>query len=242
MKIFVSDTYEGMSRKACSDLLDAIQGIEFPLICPASGDTPAGLYKELVIRKQQDNLPLTGWSFVGLDEWVGMNEKDEGSCKFHLDNQLFRPLQVMEEDVCFFNGREKNLDLECERVEQYIQTRGGIDLAIVGLGMNGHVGMNEPNTVPSLGTHIAAIDPETQKVGQKYFTEKKALTLGLTLGIANILASKYIYLLVNGSKKAGIVKKVIEGEISAGIPASLLRHHEGLSIYLDSAAAQLLGS
>jgi glucosamine-6-phosphate isomerase len=242
MNIIVADTYEEMSRLACNDLLTAIREIEFPLICPASGDTPAGLYKELVIRKRQDTLSVAGWSFVGLDEWVGMNEYDEGSCKFHLDKQLFRPLQVKEENVCFFNGREKDLDIECARVEQFIQSQGGIDLAVVGLGLNGHVGMNEPNTIPSLRTHIAAIDPETQQVGQKYFTEKKMLTQGITLGIANILASKYIYLLVSGSKKAGIVKKVIEGEIKMEIPASLLRQHEGLRIYLDAEAAQLLGS
>jgi glucosamine-6-phosphate isomerase len=242
MKLIVADSYEEMSRQACQDLIDAVQGIEFPLICPASGDSPAGLYRELVLRYRQNNLPVAGWSFVGLDEWVGMNESDEGSCKFHLNNQLFRPLQIKEDRICFFDGRQKNLELECTRAEKFIQTKGGIDLAIVGLGLNGHVGMNEPDTIPSLRTHVSAIDPETQQIGQKYFTEKKTLTKGITLGIANILASKHIYLLVSGSRKAGIVKKVIEGDITGKVPASFLRRHEGLRIYLDSAAASLLDS
>jgi len=117
---------------------------------------------------------------------------------------------------------------------------GGITAAIVGLGMNGHVGMNEPGTSPELYSHIAEIDTETQKVGQKYFKEQQHLSHGLTLGIASLMKARHIILLVNGAKKAQIVQKVLEGEISESLPASLLRKHPDLKVYLDKEAASML--
>ena len=169
-----------------------------------------------------------------------MNGNDEGSCRFHLNNQLFNPLQIAEKQISFFDGRAKDLNEECDRIENFIKEHGGIDLAIVGLGMNGHVGMNEPGTSPSLHSHVAEIDSITQQVGQKYFKEKTALSKGITLGIANLMEARNVFLLVNGKKKAEIVKQVLEGEISEQFPASFLRNHKNFSVYLDDEAASLL--
>jgi galactosamine-6-phosphate isomerase len=105
--------------------------------------------------------------------------------------------------------------------------------------MNGHIGMNEPGTSPSLRSHVTALEPITQKVGQKYFKEQQHLTEGITLGLATLMESKHIILLISGSHKAEIVRRLIKKEISKQLPASLLRNHSGLKIYLDKAAAQL---
>jgi glucosamine-6-phosphate isomerase len=240
MKIFIADTYRDMSEQATNQLLSLIEPINNPVICPASGDTPAGLYKELIEQVYKQDLNASDWNFVGLDEWGGMNGDDEGSCRFHLDNQLFRPLWIPDERVCFFNGRAKDGKKECERIESFIREHGGIDIVILGLGMNGHAGMNEPGTDPQLRSHVTDIDTQTQQVGQKYFKEKQELSKGLTLGITTILEARNIILMVSGQQKAEIVKQVLEGEISPQVPTSLLRNHPGLKVYLDKEAASLL--
>ena len=240
MKITVDDSYEQMSLIAANDLLALIQSKKNPVLCVASGDSPMGMYKELIKQVKEKDIDVSDWSFVGLDEWVGMNANDEGSCRFHLDNQLFHPLKVPENNISFFDGRANDLENECGRIENFISRHGGIDAAIVGLGMNGHIGMNEPGTDPSLRSHITDIDSITQQVGQKYFKEKRELSKGITLGLANLMEARNVFLLVSGSKKAAILKKVLEEEISQQLPAGLLRNHQNLSVYLDLEAASLL--
>lgn len=240
MKLIISKSYEHMSAKSVNDLLELILPLKNPLICTASGDTPAGLYKELIKKVNQKKMDISGWYFVSLDEWMGMNGNDEGSCRFHLNNQLFHPLDVAEKNIGFFDGRAKNPVAECNRIENFIKEHGGIDVAIVGLGMNGHVGMNEPGISPSLHAHVAEIDIMTQQVGQKYFKKEQQLTHGLTLGLASLLEARNIMLMVSGSKKAAIVQQVLEREISEQFPAGLLRRHAALSVYLDKDAAALI--
>ena len=240
MQIFVSETYEALSRRAVIHLVEYVKDVDHPLICMASGDSPAGLYKVIVDMVQQNLLDISGWHFVGLDEWAGMNGDDEGSCRFHLNNQFFHPLQIAEDRICFFDGKENDMQQECKRIEDFISQHGGIDVAIVGLGMNGHIGMNEPGVPMSLRSYIAEIDPLTQQVGQKYFKKEQKLSHGLTLGMATIMEAKEIMLVVNGAHKAEIVKQAVEGEISEQLPASYLRNHIGLSVYLDKNAARLI--
>ena len=240
MKIFVADTYEGISKKAANDMIGLMRSFKNPLLCVASGDTPEGLYKEIVDKVNKNELDISAWSFVGLDEWIGLNETDEGSCQFHLNNQLFRPLQVAKTKLSFFDGRAKDLNKEFKDVESFIRQHGGIDVSILGLGMNGHIGMNEPGSSPALRSHVTILDPITQKVGQKYFKEQRQLSEGITLGLATLMESKHIFLLVSGLHKAAIVHRLIKEEISEQLPASLLRNHPGLKIYLDKDAAQLI--
>lgn len=242
MEIFVSDTYEAMSKQAADDVIEFMKLSDEPLICTASGHSPAALYKQITYRVSQKQLNISDWYFVGLDEWVGLNGSDEGSCRYHLNRELFDPLKINNSKICFFDGRAKNLQTECENVEEFIRKHKGIDVAILGVGMNGHVGMNEPGTPPALRSHVTDLDPITQKVGQKYFKEKQQLTQGITLGLATLMEARHIILLVSGSNKAEIIKKVIEGETSQQLPASLLRHHSGLRIYLDADAAKLIES
>ena len=173
---------------------------------------------------------------------MGMNGENEGSCRFHLNKQFFDVLQIEQERICFFDGGTSNPQEECSRIENFIRQRGGIDVAILGLGMNGHVGMNEPGTQSIVRSHLAEIDPLTQQVGQKYFAQPQKLMQGLTLGIQTLKEAKHLMLIVSGANKARIVQKVLEEEISEQIPATLLRNHPGLTIYLDKPAAQFITS
>jgi galactosamine-6-phosphate isomerase len=229
-----------MGERAASDLLYLVQGMQAPLICPTSGSTPAALYSALVKQLQKGNIDYSNWRFAGLDEWAGMNGNDKGSCRQFVDQALFEPLGIHEDQVCFFNGRAADPEGECARVEQFIQQHGGLTLAIVGVGLNGHVGMNEPGTPASLRAHVAQLAEETQVVGQKYFDAPKDLSKGLTLGIATLLEAKHLFLLANGTKKAAIVQKIVYGTPDAALPATMLKDHHDFRIYLDAEAAALI--
>lgn len=242
MEIFIADTYQALSGQAADDVIQLMRSRNNPLLCAASGDTPAGLYKEIADQVNKNDLDISNWSFVGLDEWVGLNENDEGSCRFNLNEQLFDPLKTPASKISFFDGRAIDMNKECSDVESFIQQHEGIDVSILGLGMNGHIGMNEPGTSPALRSHVTNLDPVTQKVGQKYFKQQQQLKEGITLGIATLMESKHIILLVSGSHKAEIVKKMMEGDISEKLPGSLLRNHPSLKVYLDKDAASLIKS
>lgn len=154
MQIIISDTHEESSKKAADTVAACMYQKVEPLICVASGDSPAGIYRNLVTRVQHNEMDIRRWTFLGLDEWVGLNGNDEGSCRYHLNAQLFSPLKIANSQICFFDGASKNLEEQCQITESTIQKHGGIELAILGLGMNGHIGMNEPNTSALTRSHI----------------------------------------------------------------------------------------
>ncbi len=240
MKLFIADNYEELSKQAASDLISLSSGIKNPIVCAASGHTPEGLYNSVVEKVKNKEANIDNWYFLGLDEWVGMNGNDEGSCRFYINSQLLFPLNVTTEKIIFFDGRATDLQSECMRVEDFIHEHDHIHVSILGVGMNGHVGMNEPGTPIKTRSHICTLHPITQKVGQKYFNREQQLTHGITLGLGTLLESEHIILLISGQHKAPIVKELLEGEVSENIPASLLRTHPGLRVYMDKDAAQLL--
>ena len=240
MKVKIKDTYDAMSKQAAEDLLLMLQLLDKPLVCVASGASPAGLYKELVRLVKAAGTDTSTWHFVGLDEWKGMDGSDEGSCRDHLNHQLFNPLSVAEQRICFFDGRAKDIVSECQRVEDFIQQFERINVAILGIGVNGHIGMNEPGTPASLRSHVADIHPTTQQIGQKYFKEPRQLDKGLTLGIATLLEAKHLILLASGESKAKSVYEMLHAPKSEEMPATLLREHTNLLIYLEKEAAKCL--
>jgi len=240
MKIIVSENYEALSRQIAADVAEVLINLERPLFCPTSGDTPKGLYAALLDLQKAGKINFSNCLFVGLDEWTNMNGEDEGSCRQSLDVHFFGPAGIAAEQVCFFDGKNTNGEAECKKVEDFIAANGGIDLVVLGLGLNGHVGMNEPGTPADIRSHVSILDPQTAQTGQKYFTRPTALATGLTLGIATLLSAKHIFLMVNGSRKAAIVKHVVDTDATESIPATLLKGHPGFHIYLDKAAAAFI--
>jgi glucosamine-6-phosphate isomerase len=240
MKIIIQPNYQDLSTAAANKVVAIMQESSNPLCCIASGDSPKGLYQELVRQHEKENLDISHWHFVGLDEWLGMNATDEGSCVHMLENELVKPLGLLPNQFCLFDGRTQNPIEECSRVEQFIQQYHGMDIAILGLGLNGHLGLNEPGTSFTARAHVSEISPSTQSVGQKYFSSETNLTKGITLGLGSLMEAKNILLVVSGEKKASIIKRVIEGEIHPDVPASILQKHPSCYVFLDKAAAQLL--
>jgi len=240
VKIHTYHSYEELSAKAVEHVILLMSGYDKPLLCPASGDTPAGLYRELVERYDSGKFDVANWNFVGLDEWVGLNGSDKGSCRYSLDKELSHPLNIIEERIFFFDGRSANLLKECEYAEQFIREQRGSDVAILGLGMNGHIAMNEPGCTIDGRTQVVELHPITKQVGQKYFSQPKLLEEGLTLGMGTLLESKHIILMVSGKSKALIVSKMLEGSVTNDLPGSLLLNHPSVTVFLDEEAASFL--
>ncbi len=240
MKIFIDDTYEAMSKRIADDVIKIMQPLSQPLFVAASGDSPKGLYNELTQRNNASSIDISNWYFLGLDEWLGLDANDEGSCRYMLNKDLFFPLHIQEEMLCCFDGKTSEPTKECERIETFIQQSNGIDVAILGLGMNGHIGLNEPGTPASLHSHVSEIAETTKTVGQKYFSKPQTLTTGITLGLATLMKAKHLFLIVSGEKKAAILKEALQYEPTENIPATVIREHPNFCVYADAAAAQLL--
>lgn len=240
MKLIIADTYEAMSRQAAEGLLRLLQSYNKPLICTASGASPTGMYRELVHLIKTNRIDTSNWYFVGLDEWKGMNGSDEGSCRYYVNDELFGPLNINERQICFFDGRANDLEEECKKVEDFIKQHEGIDVAILGIGVNGHIGMNEPGTPAALRSHVATIHSSTQQIGQKYFKQPRQLDAGITLGLATILEAEHLMLLASGTSKAEIIAQMLPTTSNEELPASLLKHHADLRIYLDKEASKLI--
>lgn len=212
------------------------------LICLPSGDTPTGILRELVAASREGRADFGQCRFVGLDEWTGLNGKDAGSCRHYLDDSFFFPLRILPEQIAFFDGSAVDLADECERINRYIGQYGPIDVAMVGVGVNGHVGLNEPGTDRGLYAHVSELQDQTKQVAEKYFSEKVTLTNGITLGPRHLLESGTLLMIASGSKKAAVMAKALEQPFTTDCPAGLIREHPDGHVFLDrDAAAELSG-
>lgn len=240
MQVIVADNYRSLSIQAAELVASFLNESSSPLLCAASGDSPIGLYKELADLKEQAAIDVSDWAVVSLDEWIGLNLSDEGSCAYSINHTLTSPLGIPPARCCFFDGRREDTATVCSEVESFIEKHNGLDVAILGLGMNGHIGLNEPGTPATIRTHVSQLEPLTKQVGQKYFEKPMPLQQGITLGIGNLLEAKHLILVVSGTKKADIVKQLLEGPVSESLPATLFLSHPSLYIFLDKEAASKL--
>ncbi|WP_159475849.1 glucosamine-6-phosphate deaminase [Dyadobacter sp. 3J3] len=240
MKLTIYADKDAMSKATADLIVDQIHQKPDSLLCFPSGESPTIVLKYLVKYGLEGYVDFSQCRFVGLDEWIGMDEKDEGSCKHYLYSSFFNPLKINPEQITFFDGLAENPDQECKRMDTYIQENGPIDLMLVGLGMNGHIGLNEPGADFHSYAHTTELDPLTVKVAQKYFTKNTPLSGGITLGLQHFSEAKTAVLIVAGDKKADIVLKVLTEEISNKIPGTIIREHRNSFIFLDEEVASKL--
>lgn len=240
MKLTIEKDYESMSRHAARHVTELVIRKPDALICIAAGDTPKLMCKFIADTAAEKKIDFSKCYFVSLDEWVGISPQNEGSCQYFLRNNLFDPLDIPESNVRLFNPLANDLRDECVRMDEYIQSHGGIDLIVVGIGRNGHIGFNEPGVPFGKYAHVVALDETTQTVGQKYFREKTTLTKGITLGLQHLLDARRAILIANGTNKAAVIKQAIEGVVDPRMPASVIRNHQDAEVILDSDAASQL--
>jgi glucosamine-6-phosphate deaminase len=237
MKLIVAKDYDEMSRAAADLVIGQVKKKPASLICFPSGDSPAGMFRYLVVDARAGRVDFSKCFFVGLDEWVGLGSDDDGSCTQFLNEHFFGQLGIKPPQVKFFDAKAADLDAACRNMDEFVKQHGPLDVMIVGIGMNGHIGLNEPGTDFNLYAHHAALDPVTVAVGQKYFKTQTVLTEGITLGLRHLQESKMPVLIASGTKKAGIIAKALKEEITKHLPASIFQTLASSVILLDESAA-----
>jgi glucosamine-6-phosphate isomerase len=228
-----------MSGTASEDFLFTLEKISKPLICLPSGKTPVTFLRNMRnYFSRHQNHP--DWYFIGLDEWVGIGKDVKGSCRQFFDERLFIPLGISEERISFFNGIAEDLEAECRKAEKFIDAHKGIDILVLGIGSNGHLGLNEPGSDPSLHTQITALSESTILAAKDYFDQPMDIKQGITLGLKTLLEAKTVFLLASGESKSDIIKAVVEGPVNPDKPGSILQGHSNCFVYLDEKAASKL--
>ncbi|MBC1727769.1 glucosamine-6-phosphate deaminase [Listeria seeligeri] len=237
MKIVIKENPQIVAESISQKIIEIVKEKPTSLICIAGGDTPLLTIEALIKANQAGEVDFSKTKFVGLDEWVGLGRETKGSCIQTLYDAFFDRLEnVSSDQICFFDGQTADFEAECARVDAFIEACGGIDFILLGIGLNGHIGFNEPFVPVDVNCHVVELDNVTKRVMSKYFDTDLPLTHGISLGMQQILTAKEIYLVATGEKKAEIVQQVIEKEPTVSIPATLVKQAIA-TLVLDKAAA-----
>ena len=240
MALRIYEQYETLSAAAAEEIVKQVKMKPQSVLCLAAGETPRLAYEVLAASARRDNVDFSRCTFVGLDEWLGIPPENEGSCAYFLEHNLFIPLGIEVNQIKLFDGLTDDAQKECERMDTFIKTRGGIDLMLVGVGMNGHIGFNEPGAGEHLHAHVIDLDETTRSVGQKYFKQTTLLHQGITLGLRHLLESRKALMVASGKKKAAIIRRALQEPITTDLPASIIRKHPNGDTMLDQDAASAL--
>ena len=240
MQILRFKNYEELSGYMADFIVRAMKNKPNLVLCMASGSTPALTCDLLVQKLKEEQADYSKFTFLGLDEWVGLPPTNTGSCHYFFHKKILEPLQLSLSQYFLFNAMADDLRSECSKMDKLIADKGGIDIMIVGIGMNGHIGFNEPGTSFAVLSHVAELEEITKSVGQKYFDGPVKLGKGITIGFGHLMNTKKIFLMANSSKKAEVIKKTIEGQVTESFPASIMQQHANGFILIDDEAGQLL--
>lgn len=239
LKIFKDN--DELSFATSEEIIRIIKSKPDAVLCLATGQSPILTYQMLVEKIIADKIDISKITFIGLDEWVGIPPEMEGSCQHFLQTRLFKPLNVAASQIYLFDALANDLDKECKRMNDAIAAKGGIDFMLVGVGLNGHIGFNEPGVSINNHAHVIELDETTKAVGQKkYFDKPVSIGQGITLGLQNFLEARLAVMIANGSKKAEIIKKAMEEPISTAVPATIMRMHKNSLLMVDEEAAALI--
>lgn len=239
-KINTYPDYARMSTAAAERVIGLLNHKPESVVCFPSGSSPKGMFDALVKACQHGRVDFSKCIFVGLDEWIGLGAGDDGSCRDLLDRDFLKPVGLRHDQIVFFDGKAFDPQAECDRVNKIVESLGGLDLIILGVGMNGHLALNEPGTSWDSYAHISELDPITVEVGQKYFQQPTSLTRGITVGIRHILDARAAILLASGSAKAPVIARALSFPVSKDFPATVLQNHLNAEFILDADAAGLI--
>ncbi len=230
MKWIHVNNYDEMSKQAALIFKKQIEEKPDSVLGLATGGTPIGFYQEL-IKLYQQGLSFSKVKTFNLDEYVGISPQDVTSYHTYMQEHLFRHIDTPSENIHLPNGLADDLDAECKRYEAAIAACEGIDLQLLGIGVNGHIGFNEPGTAFSSTTHVVTLAEQTRLENAKYFPEgQKVPEQAITMGIKTIMGAKKIVLLAFGENKMHTLQKLREGSVTEDIPASRLKEHPNVEI------------
>lgn len=207
----------------------------------ATGSTPLALYQQLIRACQQQQVSFVKVKTFNLDEYLGLSGEHPQSYRYFMQQHLFNHIDVQPENTAVPDGAAADPIAACLQYEHQISQAGGIDLQLLGLGRNGHIGFNEPSSGLRSRTRIKTLTPATIKDNARFFrTDEYQPHLSITMGIGTILDARKVLLLATGTSKADAVKAMIEGPLCAACPASALQLHQQAIVVLDEAAAAKL--
>jgi len=236
MPLRVFDTADQLAQHTARHIAALLQTKPDATLCLASGDTPIATYHALVELAQTGHANVNECTFVGLDEWVGFGPTDQGSCSFYLYRDLFAPLRLRPEQIQYFDAKATNLGRECQRIDDFIRSRGGLDLLLVGVGLNGHIALNEPGTPFTYYCHVSNLAETTIQVGQKYFATPTELNQGITLGLQHLMDAHEVILMATGQRKAPVIRQALQGPVAEEFPASIIQQHPNAHVWIDAEA------
>lgn len=237
MKIIRAKDYADMSRKAANIISAQVIMKPHCVLGLATGSTPVGAYQQLVNWYEKGDLDFSEVTTVNLDEYKGISKEDPQSYYYFMNENLFDHVNINKANTFLPDGMEQDSDKACEKYNQIIRSLGGVDLQLLGLGHNGHIGFNEPNIAFEKETHCVNLTEQTIKANMRFFlSEEDVPRQAYTMGIKTIMSAKKILVVVSGSDKAEAVKKAFFGPITPAIPGSILQLHNDVVLVADEAA------
>jgi len=239
--IYIKDTYELMSKKAAQMLVAQVNLKPNSVIGLATGSTPEGMYKELADMYSRDEVDFSETTFFNLDEYNNIRPDNEQSYAYYMHENLYRHINADKSRIHIPSGMSEDVEQVCIDYDQSIQDNGNIDLQILGIGNNGHIGFNEPDVHFEAGTHLVELDEATIEANARFFDSIDDVPrTAISMGIRNIMHSKKIVLIANGEKKAHILKEMLFGPVTPNVPASILQLHNDVTLILDPESASEL--
>ncbi len=239
MRICIEKDYSEMSKKAAEVFACVMKETPSGVFGFATGGTPVGLYKELIDMNKNNTLDFSEATTFNLDEYFPIKASNNQSYRYFMEENLFNHINIKKEKINIPNGEADDINEECKSYENRITQSGGIDLQILGIGMNGHIGFNEPTDHFPKDTHGVELQQSTIEANARFFDSiDEVPKTAVTMGIKSIMSAKSILLVVNGAKKAGIVKEMLFGNITPQVPASILQLHPNVVVILDEEAAE----
>ncbi|HHV07972.1 MAG TPA: glucosamine-6-phosphate deaminase [Firmicutes bacterium] len=242
MQLFIEKDYSAMSKKAAQIFAEKIRQKSDLVLGLATGSTPIGTYKELIRMNREENLDFSKVVTFNLDEYYGLTPDNPQSYNYFMFENLFNHVNIQKENVHIPDGRASDIENYCKEYDNQIEKYGGIDLQLLGIGVNGHIGFNEPAEELIVGTHLTDLTEDTIKANSRFFDSADQVpTKAITMGIGSIMKAKKIMLLASGKGKAEIMAKLLNNNlVTTTNPASLLMLHQDVTIIMDEEAASQL--
>jgi glucosamine-6-phosphate deaminase len=235
MKKIICDNYKSACILAADIFAMQLKNKPDSVFGLATGGTPLGMYEEIIDRVNNGEMDFSKASAFNLDEYYPIEENHPQSYKTYMQNNLFNKVKFA--NTYIPNGEAENPHTECAAYDATIESAGGIDLQLLGIGVNGHIGFNEPSTSYYIGSHVTTLTESTLEANSRYFSENETQpTTALTMGLGSIFKAKHIVLLVTGESKREIAKKLFDGKLHTNIPACFLLLHPNVTVILDEAA------
>lgn len=241
MRIIKKDSYEAMSLEAAKLVAGQVILKPTSVLGLATGSTPLGMYHDLVRMHHDLGLDFSQAVSFNLDEYIGLPPENLQSYHYFMQNNFFKYIDIRPDNIFLPDGMAKDIAVESRHYDDLIEAKGGIDMQILGIGRNAHIGFNEPDVKFAAGTHKVQLDEETLAVNARFFeAEADVPRYALSMGIKTIMMAQRIVLLASGKDKAEAVYKAVCGEVSPQAPASILQLHRDVTVIVDEEAGAKL--